>query len=389
MQKVEYSYLQKQFALVEHPEADAMRVKYIELAKGFRAERTFDAIRELLKAGDFTLGAQVVEFERRFAEMCGTPYAIGVNSGTDALFLPLKALGIGPGDEVITQVNTFVATAGAIVQAGATPVFADVLDDMTIDPTDVARKITPKTKAVMPVHWTGNVGNVTAVLDVAKSSGLYVIEDSAQAAGARLAEQSSGSFGIAAGFSLHPLKNLNVWGDGGVVTTTSEDLAARIRLLRNHGLKNRDEVQMWGYNSRLDTLQAIVALVLMDDLDDITNRRIANASYFDDALADLQPEVQIPPRTPMVRHVYHLYQLYVERRDDLLAHLVGRGIEAKVHYPIPLHLQEAAAGLGYKRGDFPEAERQAARIITLPVHQHLQQEQLEYTVDAIRAFYRR
>ena len=386
--RVQYSYLQEQFAQPQTEEAASMRVRYIELAKSFRAERTLDAIRELLKTGDFTLGDEVEQFEKRFAQLCGARFAVGVNSGTDALFLGLKALDIGPGDEVITQANTFVATAGAIVQAGATPVFADVLPDLTIDPEDAEARITSRTRAIMPVHYTGNMGDIHRVMAMAARHRLHVVEDAAQAAGASNFGQPAGSFGIVAGFSLHPLKNLNVWGDGGAVTTYSPEIAARLRLLRNHGLRGRDEVETWGYNTRLDTLQAIVANILLDDLDDITEARIRNAGRYDEGLRELAPQIEIPPRIPTVRHVYHLYVVFAERRDELLAHLIERGVEAKIHYPRPLHLQPAAEALGYSRGDFPRAEAQAERQLTLPVHQHLDERQIDFVVDQIRAFYR-
>jgi dTDP-4-amino-4,6-dideoxygalactose transaminase len=227
------------------------------------------------------------------------------------------------------------------------------------------------------------------ILALARARGIPVVEDACQAIGAAIDGGRAGGFGAAAGFSLHPLKNLNVWGDGGVIVTDSEELRDRLRLLRNHGLRNRDEVEIFGVNSRLDTLQAIVGNHLLKDLPAITEARIRNAARLDAGLAGLAPDVELPPRPAGVRHVFHLYMVQARDRDGLLQHLLARGVEAKVHYPVPLHLQPAARALGYREGDFPVAERQAKRIITLPVHQHLSADQLDYTLAAIREFYRR
>lgn len=364
--KVRYSYLETQFA---------------------DAEDILASIRELLKTGAFTLGPAVEEFERRFAALCGARHAIGVNSGTDALILILKALGIGAGDEVITAPNSFIATAGAIAMAGARPVFVDVADDYNIDPALIERAITPRTRAILPVHLTGNPAAMPAILDIAERHGLHVIEDAAQAIGAAIDGRPAGSWGIAAEFSLHPLKNLNVWGDGGVVVTNSDDLARQIRLLRNHGLRSRDEAVVFGYNSRLDTLQAIVACHLIDKLEGITDARIRHAQAYDAALGSIDGAVRIPGRPHNVRQVYHTYVIQARDRDRLAEFLAGWGIETKVHYPIPIHLQPAAASLGCQRGDFPVCEAQAGSIITLPVHQDLSADQQDCVCAAIREFY--
>lgn len=364
--KVKYSYLETQFA---------------------ESEEILESIRGLLKTGQFTLGPAVQEFEARFAALCGAKYAVGVASGTDALILIVKALGIGPGDEVITAPNTFVATAGAIVMAGATPVFVDVADDYNIDPNLIELAITARTKALLPIHLTGNPAAMPRILEVAARRGLYVIEDAAQAIGGAIDKRPVGSWGIAAGFSLHPLKNLNVWGDGGAVVTDSEELAEKVRLLRNHGLKNRDEAERFGHNSRLDTLQAIVACHLMEKLDSITDARIRNAHAYDAALSSLTGAVTLPPRRENVRQVYHTYVIQARDRDRLSAFLAERGIETKIHYPIPIHLQPAGRSLGYKAGDLPVCEAQARSILTLPVHQDLTTEQIVCVSQAIKDFY--
>lgn len=366
--QVTYSYLKEQFA-----DSDAV----------------LREIKSLLASSQFTLGPAVEEFERGFATLCASRYAIGVGSGTDALFLSLKALGVGPGDEVITAPNSFIATTGAIVATGARPVFIDVGDDFTIDPDELERAIGPRTKVILPVHYAGCPARMDRIVPLAAAHGLRVVEDACQAITAAIDGRITGSFGVAAGFSLHPLKNLNVWGDGGVVVTSDQALAERLRLLRNHGLRDRDAAECFGYNSRLDTLQAIVANHLLKDVPRITNARIRNAARLDAGLTGLAEHVSVPPRTAHVRHVYHNYMLEVRERDRLLAYLREHGIEAKIHYPIPIHLQRAARHLGYRVGDFPRCEQQARSIITLPVHQYLREDQVEYMIDTTRAFYSR
>ncbi len=365
-----------------------MQVKFSYLDRQFsNIDGHLDDLRSLVRSGDFTLGAAVGEFERRFAAACKLPFAVGVGSGTDALALPLRLLGVGPGDEVITTPTTFIATVGAIVMTGARPVFVDSDDGLVIDASKIEAAITPRTKAILPVHYSGNVADMPSIMALASKYNLVVVEDACQAITASIDGQLVGSWGDAVSFSLHPLKNLNVWGDGGVIATRSEQLAETLRLYRNHGLMNRDEVVMFGCNSRLDSLQAVIGNRLIGDLGWITNQRITNAERYDKAFADMGHFIRIPRRRPDVRHVYHLYILRVERRDELLAYLHGEGIEAKVHYPVPVHLQTAARHLGYKKGDFPVSEADSQSIITLPAHQHLNDDEIEYVIDRVRRFY--
>jgi aminotransferase EvaB len=337
-------------------------------------------------SGDFTLGAPVREFETRFAEICGLPYAAGVGSGTDALMLSLEALGIGHGDDVITAANTFVATAGAIASVGAKPVFVDNDEGYTIDVAKIEAAITPRTKAILPVHYSGNVADMPAVMKIAEKHRLAVVEDACQAIQAERDGKPVGSWGASAAFSLHPLKNLNVWGDAGVVVTTDKALDDKVRLLRNHGLVGRDEVAIWGRNSRLDSLQAVIGNRLIAETAFITATRIANAHRYDESLRGI-PGISVPARPVNVKHTYHLYMLRVEKRDALVAYLHEQGVEAKVHYPVPLHLQPAARGLGYQAGDFPIAEADAKRIVTLPAHQHLTTDEIDYAIARVREFY--
>jgi len=384
--KVEYSYLLQQFEVKE----GEVKVKYVDLPKQANVEAILTDIKEiLLKTGQFTLGQPVAEFEARFAGLCKTKYAVGLNSGTDALFLALKALNIGSGDEVITAPNSFFATAAVIAIAGAKPVFVDVNNEYNIDAELIERAITHRTKAILPVHLTGNPADMPRIMNIARRHNLHVIEDAAQAVSATIDGQPTGSFGIAGGFSFHPLKNLNVWGDGGITTTNSRELSDRLRLLRNHGLKNRDEVEVFAYNSRLDTLQAIVANRLLSVLDAITDARIKNAKTYDDGLSDLTDHITLPPRKSNVKQVFHTYVILAGERNKLGAYLAEKGIETKVHYPVPLHLQPASRYLGYQEGDFPVCEAQAKSILTLPVHQHLTDDQVTYVIDNVRKFYRK
>ncbi|MEM6750368.1 MAG: DegT/DnrJ/EryC1/StrS family aminotransferase [Planctomycetota bacterium] len=366
--RVPFSYLDRQFADVD----------------GYLAD-----LKEFVVTGDFTLGKPLTEFEGKFATLTGTKHAIGVNSGTDALMLPMKAAGIGPGDEVITTTMTFVATVGAIAETGATPVFVDSKDGFVIDAELIEAAITPKTKAIVPVHYTGNMPNMSAVQAIAEKHNLLVFEDACQAIHAQFEGKNAGAYSLAAGYSLHPLKNLNVWSDGGVITTNDDAFADKLRLMRNHGLVDRDHVKFYAHNSRLDTLQAVIGNRLIKEVDFITNTRIKNAKRYDEAFADLAPYIRVPERDPRVRHVFHLYIVYAERRDELLAHLHAKGVEAKIHYPIPMHLQEASIPLGYKRGDFPVAEAQCDSIVTLPAHQHLTEDEVGYAIEQVRAFYPR
>ena len=366
-----------------------MRVPFSYLDRQFADPEPYLAdLRELVLSGDFTLGAPLLEFERRFAQLSGLPHSVGVASGTDAIILSLKIHGVGAGDEVITTPTTFIATVGAIAMTGARPVFVDSEDGFVIDPTRIEAAVTERTRAIVPVHYTGNVANMPVIAEIAERRGLLCIEDCCQAIGASLDGMPVGSWGAAACFSFHPLKNLNVWADGGLIATRSPELAAKLRLYRNHGLSSRDEVEIFGHNSRFDTMQAVIETLLIDPVSELTDRRIGYARRYDVAFADLAPELRGPVRRPGVRHVYHLYMLRAERRDLLHGHLQARGIDAKVHYPIPVHLQRAAEHLGYRRGDFPVAEADANQVITLPSHPYLTDAEVDYTIEQVRSFYR-
>lgn len=365
-----------------------MKVPYLDLPRQFADKELQATVLRHLTDCQFVLGAEVERFEVNFAALCRTRHALGVNSGTDAIFLALKAAGIGPGDEVITVPNSFVATAGAIVAAGARPVFVDVGPDYNIDGAKIAAAVTPRTRAIVPVHLTGNPADMPAVLEVAARHKLFVVEDAAQAVGAVLDGKTVGSFGQAGAFSLHPLKNLNVAGDGGAIATNDSGLHQKLKLMRNHGLRNRDEIEFFAFNSRLDSILAAVANHVMKDLAQITQRRRENAAWYDQLLSDLDGDVILPPRQANARQVFHTYVVMAQRRDELMPYLAERGVETKVHYRVPIHLQKPCREMGYKEGDFPVAEKQARMIVTLPIHQYLERRQIEYTCELIHAFYR-
>ena len=372
----------------QYDRTDALEVNHNYLPEQFADyEDILAKVAEVVRKGDFTLGRAVDQFEADFAATIGAKHAVGVGSGTDALFLSLKALGIGEGDEVITTPFTFYATIGAICTAGARPVFVDILDDFNIDPDRIEAAISSRTKAILPVHWSGKPCRMDRILELADQHGLHVVEDSCHGIQATYKGQGAGTFGTFGAFSLHPLKNLNVWGDGGLVCTQSDELAARMRLLRNHGLTDRDHCAQFAYNSRLDTIQAVVANHLLQKIDHITQSRISNALYFDSQLRDM-PEVFVPERdADHVRQVFHIYSLRYERRDALKAFLEQNGVDAKVHYPVPMHLQPAARSLGYRAGDFPVAEACCNTTLSLPVHEFITRAQQDRTVELIRSFY--
>ena len=367
-----------------------MRVPYNYLARQFNVievDHILAALRAHAITGDFTLGAPVLEFERRFAAMVGVRHAIGVNSGTDALILALKALRIGPGDEVITQVNTFYATVGAIMAVGATPRFVDVGSDFGIEVGDIPMQMTPRTRAILPVCWLGLPPDLPAVLELARACGVEVIEDACPGVDAAYEGKAAGSFGTLGAFSFHPLKQLNVWGDGGTVVTDDDDLATWIRLYRNHGMSGRDTIPIWGVNSRFQSFQAVVALQGLDRVHGWVNRRIEVAERLDQGLGAIEG-ITVPPRHSNRRHAYQVYTVTAANRDGLRAFLADHGVETKIHYPVPLHLQPAAINLGYKAGDFPVAERQAKTMVSLPCNQYLGDEEVDFMIERIRVFYR-
>jgi dTDP-4-amino-4,6-dideoxygalactose transaminase len=363
-----------------------MAVRYSYLSQQFgNCPELWDELKSFVATGDFTLGKPLQEFERKFAGLIGTNHAIGVNSGTDAIKIALKALGVKPGDEVITAANTFVATVGAINEIGAIPVFVDVDETFCMDVNLIEKAITSKTTALVPVHFTGYMTKMDRVIEIAEKYKLIVVEDACQGILAEWKGKKSGTWGHAAAFSLHPLKNLNVWSDGGVIVTNDSALDTQIRLLRNHGLVDRDHVEILGFNSRLDTFQAIVGNWLLPSAVNISECRISNAKLLDKELGKISG-ITIPNRPAEMRIVYHLYVVFAEKRDELLKFCLNRDIEAKIHYPIPIYKQKAL-GNKYDLIKFPVTDYQAESVISFPCDQHLSHSQLEEIINSVKDFY--
>ena len=363
-------------------------IPYVNLVEPHRRLRAelLAAVDGVLSSAQFILGDKVREFEERFAERCGVRHAIGLSSGTDALILALRALGIGQGDEVITAPNSFVATASAIVLSGARPVFVDVGDDYNIDPAGIPKAITDRTRAIMPVHLTGLPADMEAIRELAERHALAVVEDAAQSVLAEYRGRPTGALGTVGCFSLHPLKTLNACGDAGMATTDDPELAERIRLLRNLGLKTRDECVAWSANHRLDTLQAAMLLVKLEHVDAWTEARRRHAARYREGLAEV-PGLRLPVEPEGRRGVYHTFVVQARDREGLRRHLAERGIGTAVHYPIPIHLQPVGRGLGYGPGNFPVAEAQAEGILSLPVYPELSDDDVDYVSAAVREFY--
>jgi dTDP-3-amino-2,3,6-trideoxy-4-keto-D-glucose/dTDP-3-amino-3,4,6-trideoxy-alpha-D-glucose/dTDP-2,6-dideoxy-D-kanosamine transaminase len=340
-----------------------------------------ERIAGLVEGGSFILGEEVEEFERRFASFCGTRHAVGVSSGTSALTLTLRAIGVGPGDEVITVSNSFVATVAAIALVGAEAVLVDVGEDETIDPGAIRAALSPRTRAVLPVHLRGRPAAIEAVLAIAEEVGIAVIEDCAQAIGSRVGAHHVGSFGAAGCFSLHPLKNLSAWGDAGVVVSDDDELAAELRQLRNHGLRGRDAVERWGENARLDPVQAAVLNVKIGRLEEWNRRRRELAATYRAQLAG-EP-LELPADHP--GHTYHHFVVRSDGRDALRDALAADGIETRVHYPVPVHLQPAARAHCRPGGPLERTERDAGRILSLPLHPDLPDDAVGRVAAGLRA----
>jgi len=365
-----------------------VKIPYVNIARQHASIKSeiLASVSDVIDRGNFIFGQEVLDFENRFADLCDVRFAVSVNSGTDALILALRALDIGSGDEVITVPNSFIASTSCIMQVGAKPVFIDVREDYNMDPDQIEYAITSKTKAILPVHLTGRPADMAPIMQMAEKYGLHVVEDCAQAILAEYRGRRVGSFGIVNCFSLHPLKTLNACGDGGVVVTNDQEIHERLKVLRNLGLQTRDKCVEWSGNSRLDTIQAAVLLIKLKFLEEWTKKRRANARYYREHLAYLE-QCKCPMEKEYEHPVYHTFVVQAERRDELRSFLTERGIGTAIHYPTPIHLHPAAAGLGYRNGDFPISERQAKHILSLPVHQELQERDLKYVVDNIKAFY--
>ena len=365
-----------------------MKVPFINLPLEYQEIKNelIESFDQVCSKGSYILGEELFLFEQAVAKFCETEFAVGMANGGDAITLCLKALEIGQGDEVILPAHSFLATMTCIVSAAAIPVLVDIDEDYNINPKLIEQAITSKTKAVVPVHFNGRPARMNEINSIAKQNGLYVIEDAAQAIGATYYGQKVGSLSDAGCFSLHPLKNLNLMGDGGIMTTHDEKLANQLKLMRNYGLQNRDKAVVWGVNSRLDNLQAAFGLVKLKHLQKWNERYKKIAAMYHERL---NSTVKCPSLDKNFQSVFHNFviQVNADQRDQLINFLLEKGIETKVHYPIPLHLQPVAKNLGYKRGDFPITEKTVKEIVSLPIYPFLKDEQVEFVCSQLKAFY--
>lgn len=363
-----------------------MQIPFVDLAREYSEiqEELCDALRKVCSSGAFILGTSLKSLEENLATFLGVRHVVGVGNGSDATVLTLKALGVGLGDEVITVANSFVATVWSIRATGATPVLIDVCDDMNMDLSKVHRVVSERTKAIVPVHLTGNPINLKEVTSFCQDNGIHIVEDAAQAIGASIDDEKVGGMGIAGCFSLHPLKNLSVLGDGGFISTNDDSLARKLRLLRNHGLEDRDNCVLWGYNSRLDELQACFAQIKLKYFEQRTMRRIRLAERYKENLEGLLGCPQVPRG---VRHVFHNFIVQSKSRDELADYLRHEGVETKIHYPIPFHHQKIESKDYRVPFRLSNTERLTSEILSLPIFPELTDEESEYIIEAVRRFY--
>jgi dTDP-4-amino-4,6-dideoxygalactose transaminase len=344
------------------------------------------AFEGVIDSGRYILGPEVAAFENEFAAYCGSPYSVGLANGTCSLHLVMRSLGLKENDEIITAPNSFLASASTIALAGARPVFADIGSDGNIDPEMIEAAITPRTRAIVPVHLTGRPARMYEIMEIAKQHNLFVIEDAAQAVGASINGQRVGSWGDAGCFSLHPLKNLYAFGDSGMMTTQNQELLDHILKARSHGLVNREQCDFWSFNCRLDEIQAALLRIQLKHLDAWTTERRRLAFRYNEML---KPYAEVPEENPGEYCVYQTYVIKTERRDELQKFLVDNGVESLIHYATPIHLQPAAKGLGYGPEDFPRTMEHVGRILSLPLYPGLTDEQQDQVVDLIKRFHSR
>lgn len=362
-------------------------IPYVNLGAQWQSEKDelWPIIEEIMSSGVLVGGRVIEDFEYKVAKYCNSKFCVALNSGTDALMCGLKALGVKAGDEVITPPNSFVASTAAIIHIGAIPVFVDVKGDQLIDPKKIKQAITKKTKAIMPVHLTGKMASMDEITEIAEEWSIPIIEDSAQSIGAKYNGALSGSLGAVGCFSTHPLKNLNSSGDGGFIISNDEELIIGVKEYRNHGIIDRNIVNNFGLVSRMDALQAAILSFRLDKLNFIIEKRRQNASLYLENLNKAYIGTPIESKQDYI--AYHTFVIQCEKRDQLAKYLLKNGVQTSVHYPRPIHLQPAASGLGYKRGDFPMAELQSERILTLPIHQYLSAEDIGKVSSLINNFY--
>tara|TARA_X000000368_G_scaffold79652_1_gene59648 strand:- start:1952 stop:3052 length:1101 start_codon:yes stop_codon:yes gene_type:complete len=364
-----------------------MKIPYVNLKKQYFEEKSklIQKIKKILNSGQYVGGDEVKKFENKISSFLNVKHCIALNSGTDALTLGLYALGVKRGDEVITTSNSFIASTSVIVHLGAKPIFVDVKKDQNINPDLIEKAISNRTKAIMPVHLTGRVCDMDAILKTSKKHNIPVIEDAAQAIGSKYRGKFSGTFGTVGCFSAHPLKNLNALGDSGYLTTNSGRIAKLILDLRNHGMTNRNIVRNFGYVSRMDNLQAGILNFRLERLKNVVLRRRKNVKLY---LKNLnQKFVYIPQETKKEYNTYHTFVIQVSKRDDLKKYLKKNGVETAIHYPTPIHLQPAYKKLKFGKNYLPETLKQSKKIITLPIHQFLQKKEIIKICKLINKFY--
>ena len=364
-----------------------MKIELIDLKSRYKIEKReiLKSLDKVLKKGHLVLTNELEDFENKICQYTKRKYCLGLNSGTDALMMSLWALGIGKGDEVITSPTSFIATIGAITHVGAKPVFVDVKEDFNLDEEKIEEKINKKTKAIMPVHWTGRMCNMIKIGSIAKKYNLKIIEDAAQGMGAFYNKVHAGSYSDVAAFSTHPLKNLNALGDGGFITTDNKKIYEKIKLFRNHGLKSRDYVESYGINSRLDVLNAEVLKIRLKKLKLINSKRRKNVQIYRENLDN--SFIFIPADKKKEVNSYVMFLIQAEKRNKLQQYLSKNKIQSLIYYGTPLHLQPAAKKLGYKKGSLPNSERLANKVLALPHHQNLSRKQILYVCNKINEFY--
>lgn len=367
-----------------------MQVPFLDLKAHHQPyrEEFSRAIEKVIDSGAFLEGEVIEKFEQEFAEFCGTRFSIAVGSGTDALWLALVALGVGPGDEVITVPNTFIATVEAILMAGAVPVFVDI-DEQTcnIDPTLIASAITPRTKAIIPVHLFGQPADMDPILKIGRSHGIRVIEDAAQAHGARYGDRKAGALGDAGCFSFYPGKNLGAFGDAGAVVTSDIALYQKIKTLRNHGQDGKNHHTVVGWNCRMDALQAAVLSCKLTRLESMNRCRMALAEQYDQLLINGCHSCRCPSRPANTVSSNHLYVIRVEDRSGLIIFLESKGVGTGLHYPVPIHLQPGYFHLGYSAGSFPISEKVAGELVSLPLYPEMTLGQVRFVAESIIQYY--
>ncbi|HXT40543.1 MAG TPA: DegT/DnrJ/EryC1/StrS family aminotransferase [Candidatus Angelobacter sp.] len=364
-----------------------MNVPFLNLQAQYASlkEELLPAVERTLAGGHYILGPNVAAFEQEMAEFTGTKFGVGVNSGSDALTLALRALGVGPGDEVITSPFTYIAPAESIHQVGARVVFADIDPrTFTLDPAAVSKRITPRTKVILPIHLFGQAAALKDFKELAEPRGIQIVEDCAQATGATCDGRRVGGCGRAGCFSFYPTKNLGAGGDGGMIVTNDEPLAKKLRMLRVHGIERRYHHDLHGYNTRLDELQAAILRIKLPCLERWNGRRAEIAAHYDKGLGGLPLGLPVTARGN--GHVFHVYAVLTSSRDALQQFLADRGVPTIIYYPQPLHLQKVYADLGYRAGDFPVAEEVCRKILPLPMYPELTDEQVDYVISAIRQF---